>query len=186
MFGWFKKYEKLLDRDLIALFKAKDDMNALGVLFSRYSHLVAAIAIGILKDEHKAKDVVQEIFEVVVKDLKKHDVKNFNAWIYSVTKFHCFKVKKLAIVSSDNLEIEDEHDEDEVFEYELQLQKRVELLGKAMNEIKPNHKQCVELFYMKGYSYKEVANETGYTMNEVKSFIQNGKRNLKLIMNTNE
>ena len=95
MFGWLKKYNRLYDRELIELFKSKQDMDALGTLFSRYSHLVASIAIGILKDKEKAEDVVQEIFEVVVKDLKKHDVKNFNSWIYSVTKFHCFKVKKV-------------------------------------------------------------------------------------------
>lgn len=157
-------------------------MNALGVLFSRYSHLVASIAMGILKDKQKAEDVVQEIFETIAKDLKKHEVKNFNAWIYSVTKFHCFKVKKVVEFAEPEIEIAEEEDPDEVLERELQLQTRVSHLENAMLKIKNEHKTCVELFYLKGYSYSEIVDETGYTMKEVKSFIQNGKRNLKSLM----
>lgn len=186
MFGWFKKYEKLLDRELIDLYKSKTDMDALGVLFSRYSHLVAAIAMGILKNEQRAKDVVQEIFEVIVKDLKKHNVKNFNSWIYSVTKFHCFKVKNHNELSLEGVEISDEEDQDEILEKELHLQRRIDLLEGAMGTLKHEHKKCIELFYLKGYSYKEVTEETGYSMNEVKSFIQNGKRNLKSLILVNE
>ena len=185
MFGWFKKYDKLYDRELIELFKSKQDMNALGVLFSRYSHLVASIAIGILKDKQKAEDVVQEIFEILSRDLVKHDVKNFNSWIYSVTKFHCFKVKKVIEFVQSDIELGDEDDADEILEFELQLQTRIKHLKKAMSLIKYEQKKCVELFYLKGYSYNEIADETEYTMNEVKSFIQNGKRNLKSLIIAN-
>ena len=186
MFGWFKKYNKLYDRELIELFKSKQDMNALGVLFSRYSHLVASIAIGILKDKQKAEDVVQEIFEIVSKDLVKHDVRNFNSWIYSVTKFHCFKVKKVVeFVQSDTEFSDNDDDHDDVLEFELQLQTRIKHLKKAMSLIKYEQKKCVELFYLKGYSYNGIVDETEYTMNEVKSFIQNGKRNLKSLIIAN-
>ena len=163
-------------------------MNALGVLFNRYAHLVAAIALGILKDETEANDVTQEIFEVVAKDLKNHNVKNFNAWIYSVTKFHCFKVKKkVAVVGDLDLQqVPDLEDADDLLEQELLLQRRIKLLKQAIGEIKPDQKKCVELFYLKGYSYMEVAQETGFTLKEVKSYIQNGKRNLKLIINNND
>lgn len=182
MFGWFKKYDKLLDRDLVDLFKSNNDMDALGVLFSRYSHLVAAIAMGILKDENMAKEVVQDIFEVVVKDLKKHTVKNFNSWIYSVTKFHCFKVKKAVAFGSLEIDVADEDDADEIFEKELHLQKRFEQLNKALGELKGDQRDCVKLFYIDGFSYNEVANKLGFTIKDVKSKIQNGKRNLKLLI----
>ena len=185
MFGWFKKYKKLYDRELMELFKSKQDMNALGVLFGRYSHLVASIAIGILKDKQKAEDVVQEIFEIVSRDLVKHEVKNFNSWIYSVTKFHCFKVKKVIEFIQSDIESSDDEDPEEVLDFELQLQTRMKYLKKAMSLIKYEQKKCVELFYLKGYSYYEIADETEYTINEVKSFIQNGKRNLKSLIIAN-
>ncbi len=186
MFGRKKKYNKLLDRELIDFYKSEKDMDALGELFSRYAHLVASIALGILKDEQKAKDTVQEIFEVVVKDLQNHDVKNFNAWIYSVTKFHCFKIKKVVSYGDNKVEIESNDDFEEVLEQELLLQKRIDILKKSLEKIKPDQQKCVELFYFKGQSYKEVADVTGYSLNEVKSHIQNGKRNLKLLIDNNE
>ena len=182
LFNRTKRHNRLPDRELIDLFKSGDDMNALGILFKRYSHLVASIAIGILKNEQKAKDVVQDIFEVVAKDLKKYDVQNFNAWIYSVTKFHCFKVKKEPSNLNSDQEIESKDDFEDVLENELLLQKRVQYLKKSLNEIKPVQKKCVELFYFKGLSYKEIAEKTGYDLKEIKSHIQNGKRNLKLLI----
>ena len=157
-------------------------MSALGVLFERYAHLVASIALGILKNEQKAKDVVQQIFEIVVKDLKNHDVRNFNAWIFSVTKFHCFKIKKVSKGPGILFEIESKDDFDEILENELLLQKRITLLRNSLNKIKFEQKECIELFYFQGFSYKEINEKTGFTIKEVKSYIQNGKRNLKLLI----
>lgn len=185
MFSRKNKYNSLPDRKLVDFYKSANDMNALGVLFNRYAHLVASIAIGILKNEERAKDVVHEIFETIVTDLKKHDVKNFNAWIYSVTKFHCFKIKKEPVATESSDEIESNDEFEDILERELILQKRVETLKKSLAEIKPNQKDCIELFYFKGLSYKEISNKTGLTIKEVKSHIQNGKRNLKLLISDN-
>lgn len=185
MFKRKKKYNKLRDRELIDFYKSENDMNALGELYSRYAHLVASIAIGILKKEQLAKDVVHEIFEIIVKDLKKHNVKNFNAWIYSVTKFHCFKVKKTPKTTGIEGEIEAKDDFEDIIENELLIQNKIDLLKEAMNEIKLSQRECLELFYFEGLSYKEVVDETGYSIKEVKSHIQNGKRNLKLLISNN-
>ena len=68
-------------------------MNALGELFARYTHLVVSIALGILKNEQKAKDAVEEIFKIIIEDISNYSVKNFNALVYSTSKFHCFKIK---------------------------------------------------------------------------------------------
>ena len=157
-------------------------MNALGELFTRYAHLVAAIALGILKNEQKTEDVVQQIFEIIVTDLKTHSITNFNAWIYSVTKYHCFKVKKKNEYNGIESEIESNDDFEETLENELLLHNKINTLQKALGEIKSQQKECIELFYFKGYSYKEIALETGFTLKEIKSFIQNGKRNLKLLI----
>ena len=55
----------------------------------------------------------------------------------------------------------------------------LEYLQEAMNELKEAQQECIELFYMRDCSYLEISKITGYTLNEVKSHIQNGKRNLK-------
>lgn len=186
MFSKKKKYNELSDLELIKAYRAASDMGAVGELFQRYSHLVASIAFGILKNEESAKETAQEIFEVIIKDLKKHEVKNFNAWIFSVTKFHCFKKKKKKLIVSESLEIEEKEDFEENLEQELLLQKRVNILKKALNKLKTNQKQCVELFYFEGLSYLEIVEQTQFSLKEVKSSIQNGKRNLKNMIYNSE
>ena len=58
-------------------------------------------------------------------------------------------------------------------------------LEKAIEELNEDQRKCIELFYLKEKSYNDIVDLTGYTMNEVKSFIQNGKRNLKIKLDKN-
>jgi RNA polymerase sigma-70 factor (ECF subfamily) len=59
------------------------------------------------------------------------------------------------------------------------------LLEKAIDELNEDQRKCIKLFYLKERSYNEIVDETGYSLNEVKSFIQNGKRNLKIKLEKN-
>ena len=52
-------------------------------------------------------------------------------------------------------------------------------LQEALNLLNTEQKKCVELFYLKEKSYIEIAELTGFNLKQVKSYIQNGKRNLK-------
>jgi RNA polymerase sigma factor (sigma-70 family) len=61
----------------------------------------------------------------------------------------------------------------------IRLENQLEKLQDAVTRLSEEQKQCIELFYFKQKSYKEVADLTGYSVNEVKSYLQNGKRNLK-------
>ncbi|HTF06352.1 MAG TPA: sigma-70 family RNA polymerase sigma factor, partial [Bacteroidia bacterium] len=110
-----------------------------------------------------------------------HEVNNFKTWVYSVTKHHC--LKKLRKGSMETIDVEQAlrniaADDTQKTE-SLRLEEHLEKLEKAVNELSQEQKQCIELFYLKQKSYKEVSKETGYSVNEVKSYIQNGKRNLK-------
>ena len=56
------------------------------------------------------------------------------------------------------------------------------LIEASLNELGEEQKVCVTLFYLEQQSYQQVSGVTGFSMLQVKSFIQNGKRNLKLIV----
>ena len=71
-----------------------------------------------------------------------------------------------------------ETDKISIVEKDLLLQK----MEAAINKLNPDQQQCVKLFYLEKKSYSEVAEITGFTMLQVKSYLQNGKRNLKLLM----
>jgi RNA polymerase sigma-70 factor (ECF subfamily) len=58
----------------------------------------------------------------------------------------------------------------------------VDLMVRCLDDLNMEQKLCVTLFYLEKQSYQEIAEKTGYTMMQVKSYIQNGKRNLKIML----
>jgi RNA polymerase sigma-70 factor (ECF subfamily) len=139
-----------------------------------------------LKNEELSKDMAMQVFEKLTEDLRRFEVKNFKSWLHVVVKNACFMQlrsdKHLIDVSLNfendaikNMEIKHELHPNGIDNNEI----RLEQLEKAMHALDADQKQCIELFYLKEKSYKDVADITGYTLNQVKSHIQNGKRNLK-------
>ncbi len=139
-----------------------------------------------LKNEDLAQDTAMEILESLPEKLLKHEVKSFKSWIYTVTKNQCLmqlrkKGPQFIIEKLEN--IHEFSVENEMF---LHLDNKEgenhELLMKCLNELKPDQKACIDLMYLKGKSYKDITVETGFDMKRVKSLIQNGKRNLRLML----
>ena len=194
------------DSELVNKFREIRDNAIIGELFQRYTHLVFGVCMKYLKDEDEAKDGVMQIFEKLLTDLHKHNVENFKAWLYMVAKNHClmyFRSKKQHVELPGNLtgDISDDNSEDGVMspsrggegggdmDFASNLhhngedkEKQLTLMELSIKELKEQQKICIELFYLQEKSYEEVAKSTGYSMKEVKSYIQNGKRNLKIIM----
>lgn len=182
--------QHLPDYEIIKLYKETGNPEWVGVLFERYTHLVFGICLKYLKDEEDSKDAVMEIFESFFKDLLIHDVKNFKSWLYSVSKNFCLmQLRKLKIISRTEEITEKKMNHSFVeFMQELHPYKEQEIdelfnkLQEAMGQLKPGQKRCIELMYLQEKSYKEVAEITGYNLKQVKSYIQNGKRNLEKML----
>ena len=184
--------KNLTDLELIARYKSSGDNSIVGILFERYTHLVFGVCMKYLKDEDEAQDAVMQVFEKLLSDLKKHSVDNFKGWLYMVSRNHCLmhlrgsksllekqkEFKKDAPVFMESWN--DEH-LDNKNSKETTLTKLEDCI-KKLNE---KQRISVDLFFIKEKCYQEVADETGFSMNDVKSFIQNGKRNLKICMETN-
>ncbi len=140
-----------------------------------------------LKNEDDSKDAVMQIFEKLLIDLKKHDVQNFKSWLHTVAKNYSLmqlRKKNPEIPLTENIVVEKE-----VFVHRdeaHQLEEQLTLMEEAIKHLKDEQKTCVELFYLKEKCYQEISEQTGFSMNEVKSFIQNGKRNLKIYMEKHE
>lgn len=182
----------LSDEELVSLFRNSGDNNYLGVLFKRYRHLVFGVCMKYLKDEDESKDASMQVFEKLFVELKRHDIQHFKAWLHTVTKYHC--LMKLRTVSKEISGIDPFVMENQAVKHPplvdnegaLDKEKRLQQMEKAMLNLEPHQQRCIQLFYLEEKSYQQVANETGFTLNQVKSYIQNGKRNLKLLMDKNE
>lgn len=168
------------DEWLVEQYGISRDSKYLGMLFERYLHLIYGVCLKYLKDREKAKDSTMSIYEILHEKLATADVKNFKSWLYVVTKNHCLmQLRKTENIHGLNMEIADEvhlymTNNEPAFELkeEKDLQPCLDQLNVAQNE-------CVTKFFIQEKSYKEIAIETQYSLNEIKSHIQNGKRNLK-------
>ena len=177
---------KLDDAEIISLYKKSGDNVYVGILFERYSHLAFGVCMKYLKDEDNCKDAVLQIFENVIDDLKRFNVKSFGPWLHSVARNYCLmQLRKKKLVFNDEhgfqqaeatlLTIPPEME----FMNEDITEAHLNNLSEAMDSLNDEQKKCVQLFYLDEKSYQEVAQQTGFSLNQVKSFIQNGKRNLK-------
>lgn len=166
-------------------FKQTGDMGCIEVLFNRYCELVFGVALKYLHNQDESKDAVVDIFEKVPSDLKKYEIKNFSHWIYIVSKNHCYQLlkKRKYNLSADYLDLHPTESWNDTDEDSIDLGK---LLGKHLEEslltLNEAQKTCIRLFYLEEKSYDDIQQITGYNYNQVKSHIQNGKRNLKIYL----
>lgn len=180
-----EKYQKLTDQQLLEHFYADHDNEWLGILLQRYTLLLLGLCMKYLKNEEQAKDSVQQIFLKVITELQKYKVEYFKSWVYMVAKNHCLMILrdrqgKIPAEITDRLKIAAEEEQDK--QALLQNDHTMELMGSALKELNPEQQQCVTLFYLNKKSYQEISEATGYSLLQVKSYIQNGKRNLRILI----
>ncbi len=191
---FFKKnIESLSDLELIDLYKKKGDTHIVGILFKRYTGFVFAVCMKHLKDKQDSNDAVMQIFEKLFSDLKKHNIENFKPWLYRVARNHCLQIfrndtKTISLDRDDKKNTLSFMENGDGFHLDNEdiLEERVANLEMELCNLSHEQRTCVDLFYLKEKSYHEIAIETGYTLNQVKSYIQNGKRNLKIGLTRNE
>jgi len=179
------KYQHITDQELLEHFYADHNNEWLGILLQRYTLLLLGVCMKYLKDEEDAKDSVQQIFLKVIQELQKYKVEYFKSWLYMVAKNHCLmKLRdrhgKLTTEINDRLSSKavEEGDKQAILHDEHTLS----LMEESLQELNPEQQQCVTLFYLQKKSYQQISEDTGYSMLQVKSYIQNGKRNLKLLV----
>jgi len=179
------KYKHISDQELLENFYTTHDTEWLGILLPRYTLLLLGVCMKYLKNEEEAKDCVQQVFLKVITELKKYEVEYFKSWLYMVAKNHCLmKIRdrhgKMPVeLTERNMRDADEQPDKQSM---VQNDQTIELMNEALNELSPEQRQCVTLFYLQKKSYQEISDETSFTMMQVKSYIQNGKRNLKLMI----
>ncbi len=181
-----QKYSQHDDKELIALYCETQDNRFIGLLYERYGHLVLGLCLKYLKNKEEAKDMVIEIFSKLLNDLKKHQISYFKSWLYVYARNFCLmelrrrqsSLKKELELKENVLIFMDKDDPEHLNEKERQIS----IMEIAINQLNSDQKTCIELFFFKNKSYVEITEITGFSLNDVKSYIQNGKRNLKIKM----
>jgi RNA polymerase sigma factor (sigma-70 family) len=180
-------YKNQTDEELIGQYRKTEELAIVGELYNRYTSLVYGVCMKYLKDREESRDAVMQIFEKLMVSLKEHNIDVFKSWLYVTARNHCLmqlrsrKGKTFEELSPFLMENGVNGHQDGGMEVEKNLHK----LEKCIQELGNEQKQCVQLFYLEQKCYREITEATGFDLNKVKSYIQNGKRNLKICMEKN-
>lgn len=178
-------HTNITDQELLERFYKDHNNEWLGIILQRYTLLLLGVCMKYLKNEEEAKDSVQQIFLKVIQELHKYRVEYFKSWLYMVAKNHCLmKIRerqgKITVEVTDKTGGSGDDNSDLQALY--QTDHTLDLMNESLKELNPEQRQCVTLFYLEKKSYQEVSDTTGFSMLQVKSYIQNGKRNLKILI----
>ena len=177
--------ETASDQELMNRFRTTKDQDALGTLFLRYMELVYGVCLKYTGQPEAAQDAVMDIYEHLNRKLPMHDVGNFGAWLYMVSKNHCLqnlrKKNTLLTVSLDDPGMQNGHDphqEDSLPEL-VELPDVDDQLHDCIHRLPDQQATCIRMFYFDKRSYADISEHTSMTLDQVRSHIQNGRRNLK-------
>lgn len=177
-------FSKEPDESLLDKYHSSNDLAVLGELYAKHSEMVYYVCLRYFKEEEKSKDAVMQLFEELIVKVKKQHIQDFSKWLYVVAKNFCLmelrSAKKYLEISTDefvefppNLHPQESYAEKE---------ERLSLLENCMEKLPEKQRVSIDLFFINQKCYQEVVEMTGFSMKDVKSFIQNGKRNLKNCM----
>jgi RNA polymerase sigma-70 factor (ECF subfamily) len=185
-----KRNTNLSDDELLTAYRSTGDKAVVGELYTRYAHLVYGLCLNYFRDRELARDAVLALFEKLFETLKKNEPENFKMWLTFVARNFCISELRKQKVQRERTEnyLKDENEplsdnpESSVLEDAEKREANLKKLEAAVMELGEEQRKCIELFYFKDKSYQEIAAITGFPEKTVKSHLQNGKRNLKLIL----
>lgn len=182
-----KPLQLLSDQELIKAYNSSDNNQYAGVLYKRYVHLVYGLCYKYLENHHDAEDATTNIFCLVMEKLKENTITYFKSWLYIVSKNYILswlrkqKTNQVTHVEEFSDDFMENEPETRLNIKELQGDSN-DLLKIGLENLKEAQQVCVELFYIQDKSYVHIAEVTGFDIKQVKSHIQNGKRNLKIFL----
>ena len=181
------KHQDQSDEALLQLYMRSGNLDLLGELYGRYMHLVYGVCLKYLENREDASDAVMHIFEKLISEIPRHQVRNFKSWLYVLTKNHCLMElrsrKQVRIRRAEiKKELEFMESVDEMHPLDRDDHSIENELRECIRRLKEEQRSCIELFYYQNLCYREIASKLQMEEKKVKSHIQNGKRNLKICL----
>src|SRR5690606_1738547 len=176
------------EKEQLVYYKQTGNLQVLGQLYAPYMSLLYGVCFKYFQDSAASQDAVMQIFEQLVDKLRVHEVDNFKGWLYVFARNFCLmelrKGKHTTHVDIEENMSESEQKLSDSGE-ERWEEEDFDKMHACIGSLSAEQATCVRLFYLEQQCYKDIAEQTGYDLNRVKSYIQNGKRNLKICMESN-
>ena len=182
--------QQLSDEELVSRFSATEQQTYFEELYRRYKHLAYGVCLKLMKNEEESRDVVSDVFKILFTKMPNADIKSFKAYLYTVSRNECIaklrqkksemeKMAKYNRVENSSIDFMENDGFAALFNAHPTMEQEVE---RAVGQLGDDQKTCIRLFFYDDKSYREIATETGFTEKQVKSYLQNGKRNLRILL----
>lgn len=176
------QHSQLTDDQLLANYRGSGDNMWLGHLLQRYTALLLGVGMKYLKDKVTAEDAVQQVFLKTLTHLPKEEMQNFKGWLYILMRNQCLQMLRDKEYNTGDEILANIQGTDTNKEEIILKEHTLEQMDEAMNILAPEQKECLTAFYLQKLSYNQIMERTGYGFMQVKSYIQNGKRNLRMVL----
>lgn len=178
----------MTDNELLTAYRASGDRSYLGVILERYTLLLLGVCMKYLKNEESARDMVQQVHLKALTEWEKYPVEYVKSWLYTVARNACLmhlRAPGRTVFDIDEVvdRLDPVHPSIEIIR---EKESMLESIEAAMALLPDPQRICIERFYLEDRSYRQIAEVTGFTEKEVKSHLQNGKRNLRIIIEKKE
>lgn len=169
------------DDDLLLVDRVlSSDPHAFQSLYEKYYDRVFAISYGILRENEEAADAVQEIFTLVYKNLARFDRRSkFSTWLFriavnrSIQQARKLKYKKRQAEYDSYIET--------IPEKQPPAEDADPRVNEAMNQLHPNDRAILTLFYGDELSLQEIADSMGCSANAAKTRLFRARERLREI-----
>ena len=151
---------------------------------TKKGQLVYGVCLKYLRNPDDAGDAVMDIFEELTVKVGRYEVERFRPWLYTLAKNHCLqrlRRKRLEIPADDAGRIMEYAPLVHLLDGEGD-EARFAALERCLERLPEKQRECIDRFFYGGKSYADISAETCWPVKSIKSFLQNGKRNLKLCM----
>jgi RNA polymerase sigma-70 factor (ECF subfamily) len=186
---WYsKKISKFTDEELLIGAISEQNSVFFGELYNRYIPLLYGVALNYLQNADNAKDAVMSLYENIAPKIASYDIIAFKTWIYSVMKNHCLQIlrkDKTEIFVDFSINFVEDDEILHLLNEKDEQDERLPTLKMCIKKLPVEQRVSVLRFFFEEMSYQDIADSTGYDLLKVKSYIQNGKRNLKICVEKN-
>ncbi|WP_266368912.1 RNA polymerase sigma factor [Tellurirhabdus rosea] len=181
----FRKPTPTTDADYVSAYQATGNLEWLGELYERYMEMVYALCFRYLRDEDESKDAVMALFEQLITDVGRYEIRNFKSWLHTTARNYCLmQLRQRPVTVNGHAVADDELDDLPVShtsdDSAADLEQQLSHMDECLKTLPPEQRASVSLFYLDQKSYADIAAQTGYDLKQVKSYLQNGRRNLKI------
>ncbi len=178
--GWVSTGAESSDAELVESYRATGDNRHFEALYRSVRRRVFGLCLRILRNADNAQDATHEAFVRAYQDFPTLQGTNFSAWVSSIAANLCLNRIRDETRRARLLEHGFPREDGRNAETAAIAAEQAGIAREVLRSLNPEQRKVLALRYVDEFSYQEIENITGYGAGQVRSYLQNGRRNFRI------